>query len=204
LTNNFGKHPSKKLQEAFSQRPFQIQEPEKAKIIFLGRDANLDYNIEQDKHFFREITAYLMDGVAYWKSNGFHSPMLKPDYKGKAGEKYHREFGKLKFTPANAEHICFLELLNCCTYGNSSKHESEYIKLLNEDANKNHLERIKNLYKMDNIICIPKGLKRIIDKLKLFDTGNEKIVIHTHFSNAISNNELCTLGEKLLQFISKK
>lgn len=45
--NGFGKNPSQRLQEAFSERPFQIQEPEKAKIIFLGLDANWDENIEQ-------------------------------------------------------------------------------------------------------------------------------------------------------------
>jgi hypothetical protein len=47
IMNGFGKNPSQRLQEAFSERPFQIQEPEKAKIIFLGLDANWDENIEQ-------------------------------------------------------------------------------------------------------------------------------------------------------------
>ena len=37
--------PTLKLQQVFSQRPFQIQEPKKTKIIFLGLDANLDKNI---------------------------------------------------------------------------------------------------------------------------------------------------------------
>jgi hypothetical protein len=199
----FGKHPSKKLQQIFSQRPFQIQEPEKAKIIFLGRYANWDINIEENKCFFKENLEYLRDGVKYWKDNGCHTPMLKPCYEGD-GKKYHKQFCKLGFSSENADDICFFELLKYCTYGIASKNEKLFMKMLYSDENKDHLNRIKNFSKMENRICIPKGLKPIIKKLELFDTNNEKIIIHTDFSNAVSNKELYDLGEKLLEFIRDK
>jgi hypothetical protein len=197
----FGKHPSKKLQQIFSQRPFQLQEPEKAKIIFLGLDANLDKNIEKCDSFFNDFLEYLNDGVTYWKSNGCHTPMLKSTYTG-AGKRFHKQFCKLKFTPNNAGDICFIELLNYCTYGKSTgKNKKSFMEMLLNNENKYHLERIKRLSKIENLICIPKGVKTIIDKLQLFDTNSKKIVVHTHFSGAISNKELCDLGKKLREYL---
>jgi hypothetical protein len=197
----FGRHPSEKLQQIFSQRPFQIQEPEKAKIIFLGLDANLDKNIEKNENFFNDLLEYLNDGVKYWKSNGYHTPMLKSTYNGD-GKVYHERFCKLGFSSKNADDVCFIELLKYCTYGKSTgKNKKLFMEMLLNNENKYHVERIKRLVEMENLICIPKGVKPIIDELQLFDTNSKKIIVHTHFSNAISNKELYELGKKLQEYI---
>ena len=196
----FGKHPSVKIQEIFNKRPFQIQEPEKAKIIFLGFDANLDANIEQDEIFFNKMLQYLYDGIRYWKRKGYHTPMLDPEYKG-GGRKYHIRFNKLGFTKENAEDICFTELLNYCTYGNRSKNISSYMKIFHSAQNQDHLERIKSLFKLKNVICMPKGVKALIDKENIFDTKNKKIITHTHLSY-ISNKELLNLQLRLKEYIA--
>ena len=199
--NEFGKHPSKEIQKIFSQRPFQIQEPEKAKIIFLGLDANIDKDIEQNKPFFDEFIEYLQDGIKYWKNNGFHTPMLGPNYKGN-GVRYHKQFCKLGITSKYAEDICFLELLNFCTYGKSSGNK-QYKEFLNGKSNQEHLKRIRNLSNMNKIICIPKGVRNYIDELELFNTKNENIIVHTNFANAISNEELKNLGLRLKEHLNR-
>jgi len=207
MSESFGEHESVKLQDQFSQRPFQMQEPGKTKIIFLGRDANFDKDIEQNDCFFNEILDYLKDGIGYWKKNkedNIHTPMLKPYYKG-AGKRYHQKFRKLGFTSDNAKDICFLELLNCCTYGYSSKNKGVFNKMVLDDKNKCHIELIKKLSKKKNVkICIPYGLITIIEKLKLFETKSENIIPHTHFSSSISNKDLESLKEELHKFLNGK
>jgi len=188
----FGKHPSKKLQQVFSQNPYQIQKPEKAKIIFLGLDANYEKDIEQNQPYFKETLKYLENGVEYWKSNGFHTPMLNENFNVKDGKRYHKQFRKLGFSPADANKICFLELLNICTYGSSTKNKRMFREMLKSPENKAHLERIRNIFNLDNIICISKGVKRIIENEKLcFNLKRKNIIIHTHFSGAISNEDIC-------------
>jgi hypothetical protein len=77
--------------------------------------------------------------------------------------------------------------------------------MLFDEQNKEHLDRIKRLSQNRNIkICIPNGVKTRIDKLKLFDTSNQNIIIHTHFSNTISNDEICALKQELYAFIGKR
>ena len=197
---DYGKHESNELQNLFSKRPFQIQEPEKAKIIFLGLDANICKNIENDNFFYKEFSNYIEDGIKYWKNNEVHTPMLKSEYKG-AGKRYHENFSKLGFTKENAEDICFLELLNVLTYGNTSKNLKIFSKMLKENSNKIHLDRIKNLVKMKKIICLSCSVKAFIENIGLFNTFANRIIAHTHFSNAISNNELKNLGNKLKEYI---
>ena len=195
----FGKHPSKILQEVFSERPFQIQEPEKAKIIFLGLDANLDKNIEQNELFFNEMIGYFRDGINYWKSNRIHTPMLKDTYKG-GGKRYHKQFCKLGFSSKNAEDICFLELLNICTYGRTTENINIFMDMLNASENKEHLNRIRKIFKMENIICISKGVKRIVEGLG-FNSIGKNIIYHTHFSGSISNDEIKGIKTKLWEYI---
>jgi len=199
--NEFGKHPSNKLQQIFSQKPFQIQEPEKAKIIFLGLDANLDYDIEQNKIFFNEMIDYFRDGVKYWKENRIHTPMLKDFYNG-CGRRYHKQFCKLGFSLNNAKDICFLELLNICTYGSSiGKNSKIFMNMLNASENEKHLNRIKKLFEMDKIICISKGVKKIIEKLGInIYKGN--VIEHIHFSGRISNAQINDIKIRLWEYIN--
>ena len=198
--NEFGKHPSKELQTIYSQKPYQMQVPEKAKIIFLGLDANLDKNIEDNKLLFNEFIEYFKDGISYWKMHGFHTPILSKNYKG-LGLKYHKSFSKLGITSNYAEKICFMELLNICTYGKSSG-KKQFLTFLNDTSNKVHLNRIRELANMKKIICISVGVKNYINKLNLFNTDNDNIIIHTHFSNAIKDEELVKLGILLKNYLS--
>ena len=185
MLDAFGKHTSQKLQEVFSQRPFQIQEPEKAKIIFLGLDANFDKNLETDKELFQEFLDYLEDGVGYWNKHGFHTPMLSKLYKSRAGKSYHQKFEMLGLTSKDAQDICFLELLNVCTFGKMSDDDNEYKKLLNAESNKSHLNRISRLVKDQSkqiYICGTKVVE-CIEKFQLFDITAPNVFVGKHFSD---------------------
>src|SRR5688572_27661806 len=62
----YGAHPSEALNRAFAARPYQGAEPEAARFLFVGLDANYSPTIEQSAVFER-ILDYLNDGVAFWK-----------------------------------------------------------------------------------------------------------------------------------------
>jgi len=212
-----------------------MQCPEKAKIIFLGLDANWDEYIGE-KSYFDEIIEYLNNGVKYWESNKdckgrhIHTPMLRK-FKNvdgrKGGRKYHREFRKLGFSHNNAKDICFIELLNVCTYGKSKESREEFNRLLLNSEKEGHLKRIQELFEKENTICISKSISKILkDKLKFDitngrkvilthlkdkkkpDTSPKNLIIHTHFSARGNNdNEWETLGsilKKYLEIFEKK
>ena len=196
----YGKHPSIILQNIFMEKPYQIQSPENAKIIFLGLDPNLDKNIENDNVLFNEFVKYFSDGIHYWNNNNVHTPMLKPIYKGD-GKKYHKNFAKLGFSAKNSEDICFIELLKWFTYGKTSKNNKLFLKMVNDNENKSHLERIRELTNKEKIICISTGVRKVINKIKLFDTFKDNIIIHTHFSDAITNYEIDNLRKKINDYL---
>jgi hypothetical protein len=207
-TNTFGKHPNTELQAAYAARPWQIQEPEKARIIFLGLDANWDEHIADDAAYFKETLEYLRDGVGYWKAHGYHTPMLNPafingpDGKKRNGVTYHQRWSKLGFTADDAEQISFVELLGCATFGMSAKYPKEYKELLMSDANKAHLDRIRGLIGRGNVICIPPGVRNYIRDNGLFDISDtNKFIEHTHFADAISNEEIARLAKRLREKI---
>lgn len=207
MNKTFGKHPSEQLQNMFMTHPYQIQTPEKAKVIFLSLDANWDINIENDSDYFNETLRYLSDGVRYWETEKIHTPMLKDNYNGD-GTRYHKQFIKLGLTSENAKDICFMELLNVCTYGSSTKPEnkSEYKKLLLCDNNKNHLKRIKQLAEDKDKLIIVVGstsTEEYIRKLKLFDLTAENIMVVNHFSSSVTNEYLDNLGKTIRKFLNK-
>lgn len=207
MYKTFGKHPSEQLQNMFMTHPYQIQTPEKAKVIFLSLDANWDINIENDSVYFNETLRYLSDGVKYWETEKIHTPMLKDNYNGD-GTRYHKQFKKLGLTSENAKDICFMELLNVCTYGSSTKSEnkSEYKKLLLCDNNKNHLQRIKQLAEDKDKLIIVVGstsTEEYIRKLKLFDLSAENIMVVNHFSSSVTNEYLENLGKTIRKFLNK-
>lgn len=202
MSETFGKHPSKKLQEIFQQRPFQIQEPEKAKVIFLSLDANFDENIEDNSSYFNETLRYLSDGVKYWESENAHTPMMKAYYHG-GGKTYHRNFAKLGLTANNAKDICFMELLNVCTFGNSTKCRKEYNELLKLAEKEKHLERISNLAKDKTklVVIVGAKTKEYIQKKDLFNLNADNIIQCKHFSDAISNEYLYNLGKTIKEYL---
>lgn len=132
LEKVFGIHPSTKLQELYKQKYWQGQVPDKAKIIFLGLDANWDIDIEKNE-VFPKIEEYLNDGVAFWKKYGIHHPFLLPEYRKKNGYKYHQGFSKLGINKEDADSISFIELINIPTFGTSTKGKKEYMSLINSD-----------------------------------------------------------------------
>src|SRR5665647_578738 len=67
------------LRNIFMDKPYQGQDPEKAKILFVGRDAN--YPDLPCKHpFFKRIKEYHRDGVAFWEKYEVHHPFLYNDF----------------------------------------------------------------------------------------------------------------------------
>ena len=206
MNKTFGKHPSEQLQKLFMDHPYQIQAPEEAKVIFLSLDANWDINIEKDSNYFNETLRYLSDGVKYWETEKIHTPMLKDNYNGD-GKRYHKQFTKLGLTSENAKDICFMELLNVCTYGSSTSKEGkkEYLGLLLSDENKEHLKRISNLINDRNklIVIVGSDTKDYITKLKLFNIHDENIIVGKHFSAAITDEYLCNLGNTIRAFLNK-
>ncbi len=206
MNKTFGKHPSEQLQNIFINRPYQIQIPEKAKVIFLSLDANWDIDIEKDSNYLNETLRYLSDGVKYWETEKIHTPMLKSYYNGD-GKRYHKQFMKLGLSSENAKDICFMELLNVCTYGNSTSKEGkkEYLEILLSDENKEHLKRISKLAndKSKLIVIVGSATKRIINKLKLFNLSNENVIVCKHFSAAITDEYLYNLGNTIKTVLNK-
>ena len=120
-------------------------------------------------------------------------------------KRYHKQFCKLEFTYKNAEDICFLELLNYCTCGTSSKNNKLFMEKVDAKENKEYRDRIIDLSKKKDIkICIPDGLKSIIDELGLFPTNGKNIITHKHFSDAISDEDLGELNKELHKFLKSK
>ena len=124
-------HDSADLVQLFRESPFQGQSPEKAKVLFLGIDANYSEKIS-DHPFFARIVEYHKDGVAFWQRHGRHHPFMLDEYPFKrntGGLHYHRAFAKMKLTPDYAPHVSFVELLNVPTIGVSSGQEKTFWEL---------------------------------------------------------------------------
>lgn len=201
MSEVFKKHPSEKLQEIFTQHPFQIQEPEKARIIFLGLDANFDFNLE-NQPLFEDFIDFMKDGIEYWKREKIHTPMLKSNYTG-MGKKYHKKFQKLGFGPENAEDICFLELLNVCTCGKSTENTNSFKKLLLSKTNQLHLQRITNIAadKTKQIYICGKEVANYVRELNLFNLDAPNVFLGKHFSYSVSNSYFANISKKLKYFL---
>ena len=186
-------HPDKALIEAFKKKPFQGVEPEKAKFIFVGLDAN--YHPEVKKNLiYPQLLAYLADGLSFWRKYRVHHPFLLPAYGKGDGWKYHNTFAKIGFTATNASEVSFVELIAKPSYGRSS--------LSPEDLDQKHLQRINDaiLNGSAQYIFIPDGVARLMrtssifswlpktptdigSPLKVWKTTNYKTVYwHYHFS----------------------
>lgn len=161
----FAKHPSVEMVDLFSKKPFQGQEPEKARVIFLNSDAN--YSPEISNHpFFDYILEYQNDGITFWHKYGCHHPFLLPNYpfsKNQGGVPFHRNFRKIGLTKDYAEYVCFLELLDIPTVGMKSKDKKEFFGLLSLP----HLKRIDDLISRDGnrLFLIPGGILQDMKKI---------------------------------------
>lgn len=139
----YQQHPSEELVRLFREKPFQGQDPERARVLIVGNDAN--YSPEISSHgFFRMILDYHRDGIVFWKKHGKHHPFLLPDYpfdKRKGGVRYHANFAKMGFTSDHAECFSFVELLNLPTVGSTGNDKSLFFEMLDRD----HLDWLEDL-----------------------------------------------------------
>lgn len=142
-TLKYGIHPSEHLVGLFAKQPYQGEDPEKARILIIGNDAN--YSPEISRHtFFERILDYHADGVGFWKTTGVHHPFMLADYpfdRRKGGVRYHLNFSKLNFSPEYADKFSFVELLNVPTIGNTGSNKELFFQLLD----KNHLSWLESL-----------------------------------------------------------
>lgn len=131
----YTQHPSVELCKLFKEKPFQGADPEKAKFIFMGLDANYAANIDKSS-IYDKLIEYHKDGVAFWKKYNIHHPFLLETYSGD-GKKYHRNFTKIGLQPIHAEDISFIELIDVPTVGRSL--------LTKEDLSLCHLKWLSHL-----------------------------------------------------------
>jgi len=126
------RHECADLKRAFLVKPYQGASPESAKYLFVGLDANYNKDVA-DSEIFATLLEYLDDGVAFWKRTRVHHPFLLPKYTGD-GKFYHRSFAKIGFLSEDANKVCFVELTDVPTFGQS--------KLALSDLNPDHLQRL--------------------------------------------------------------
>jgi hypothetical protein len=218
----YGVHPSKELMQLFCDKPYQGQNPENAKVLIVGNDAN--YSPEISNHaFFNKILDYHADGVSFWKETGKHHPFLLDEYplhRGKGGVTYHRNFSKMMFGAEDAEHFSFVELLNIPTIGNTGSDKDLFFELID----KQHLEWLESLilegekkfviinqtlaksiriiHKRFNVMG---ELTSVLDKAKVpsvvLDTSNVVLYNGYSFSYTVTNDYLNELSTQVRAFL---
>jgi len=220
---DYGIHPSKELLQLFKERSFQGQQPEKAKVLILGNDANYSPEISEDP-FFQNILDYHSDGVGFWKKTSVHHPFLLPTYpfpKNAGGVPYHRKFSKMGFTSNYAEKFSFIELLNVPTTGNTGSNKAKFYDLMDIE----HLEWLEDLIFSGSkkLVLLNKTLSteitkiskdyRVLKKLNniistsntspiLFEDNNTLLYGGYSFSASISNKYINDLSLDIHSFIN--
>ena len=189
----YQKHPSKKLNELFQEKPYQGVSPEKAKFLFVGLDANYAENIES-QNIFDRVVEYHSDGVSFWQKYKVHHPFLLNEYRGD-GKKYHKNFARIGFQEKDANSISFIEILPFPTVGRN--------KLEKSDLSGNHLSQINDwimnsdvkfvfissgvanlMRKSKQFSWLPEKPKEQFKNLRMYRQGENKFVFsHLHFSN---------------------
>lgn len=205
MKSDYNIHPSKKLNDLYKIKNHQGANPIDAKILFVGRDPNWHFNIEESP-IYNQVEDYLSDGISYWKKHKIHHPFLTSQYTGD-GRRYHKMFSKLEIDPANSQHISFIELIGFPTTGMSKKNNKKFKEHLLSEINQKHLVELdKLLNRKDKIAFVAWGLlddfsflnKKLglFEKLSKIDKNElnindlnkiDNIYIHKHFSDSISN-----------------
>ena len=189
----FQRHPSKKLNELFQEKPFQGVSPETAKFLFIGLDANYAENIES-QNIFNKVIEYHSDGVSFWQKYEVHHPFLLDEYKGD-GRKYHKNFARIGFQEKDADLISFIEIIPFPTVGRN--------KLSVDDLSKDHLSKVNDwiinnsakyifissgvanlMRKSKQFSWLPEKPKEFSESLRIFwQKENKTVYSHLHFSN---------------------
>ncbi len=163
LSGNVLLHPSKRLQELYAKKCYQGQDPDQAEIIFVGKDANWDPNIDK-LPIWSLIEEYLNDDVEFWEKEKKHHPFLLCK-KEIGGKKYHQRFSEIYTThgkhirqknlSANlmsflADRVSFVELVGFPTEGISSNYPEAFNALLYSCSNLKHLIRLDQWLNLSN------------------------------------------------------
>jgi len=153
-------HPSKKLIELYSTKPYQGTPPENSEYLFVGLDANFSPKIENTS-FFPVIEEYLENGVAFWKKYGVHHPFRLPEYSGD-GNLYHNNFSKIGFNPSQSSKVSFVEIIDVPTVGVS--------KLSKDDLNAEHMEYLNKLITSGDkrYVFLPSMVANLMRSTKIF------------------------------------
>ena len=218
-------HPSSELVRLFVAKPFQGQDPSKAKILIIGNDAN--YSPEISGHvFFSRILDYHSDGILFWQKQKKHHPFMLAEYpfdKKRGGVRYHLNFSKMGFTSEYAECFSFTELLNIPTMGNTGDDKERFFELLDRD----HLIGLENLIlggKKKFVIVnrtLVNSIKQIQKRLGVFGRlgrildgketpsvilENDNVVLYNgySFSHSVTNAYLVGQRNKILAFLGDK
>jgi hypothetical protein len=163
------KHRNDELVELYSHTKYQGADPEKARFLFFGLDANFNACIDEWKHF-PEIRSYLENGVHYWTDRGFHHPFLHPEYRGD-GAKYHKQFSKIGFTREHAECVSFVELIDVPTCGRSH--------LEDDDMESSHMDRLKAWFDGPaKYIFIPRTVGHLLRRTPQFSGLRKEPIRH--------------------------
>lgn len=189
----YNPHPSRALNLAFKDKPYQGVAPEDSTFLFIGLDANYDANIE-DRPVFHDVMEYHKNGVTFWQRHKVHHPFLLNKYSGN-GKRYHHNFAKIGFQPEHASQISFAELMHIPTVGRSL--------LTMHDLEIDHLKRLNKaiLEGSAKHIFLSDGVMKLMDKTRLFPwlklkedrgtaplgslarLGDKTVYSHLHFSN---------------------
>lgn len=204
----FQRHPSSSLNELYSIKNYQGQNPKVADILFVGKDPNWCIDIESS-NIFHLVTEYLNDGVNFWYKYNIHHPFLNKDYAGD-GKKYHQAVARINIPSHYSNKISFIELIGFSTTGMSSVNYKQFNEYLLSNENKSHLEELDYLLNDSNktaflywgmieqlkFINKHTGLfKKLskIDKTNMIRTDLNKfenLYFHKHFSMGISRETL--------------
>jgi len=162
----YQRHKSSKLNALFEAKPYQGQNPEKARLIFIGNDANYFEEIAEHD-FFKYIEEYHSDGCRFWKKYGVHHPFLIDSYpfnKRSGGVPYQRTFSKLNLSKDHANFISFVELLDVPTTGVTSTDENVFWSLINLE----HLQWIDSVLVSEppKLVFLTRGVFKHLLQLK--------------------------------------
>lgn len=216
--DEYGIHPSLELRRLFARQaiPSQGQSIERARVVFVGLDANYSAQLLDYPEFFERILEYHEDGVAFWKKHGVHHPFLLPEYplsRDRGGVPYHRRFSQMGLSPEFADYVSFVELLNVPTTGRTTEsvfwdlfdpgYAQRLVDLLTDGSRRlvvlsGSVHRTLSAAARRTPLRLPRlDLPRVGSEQRL---GESRIVLWRHFSSAISQRELVGMGDEVRAF----
>jgi len=216
--DEYGIHPSLELRRLFARQsiPSQGQSIERARVVFVGLDANYSAQLLDYPDFFERILEYHENGVAFWKKHGVHHPFLLAEYplsRDRGGVPYHRRFSQMGLSPDFAEHVSFVELLNVPTTGRTIESvfwdlfDPAYVQRLVDqltDGSRRLVILSGSVHRTLSAAARRTALR--VPRLELPRVGSEqrigksRIVLWRHFSSAISQRELVGMGDEIRAF----